>query len=102
MTPLIVRCSYLSENAQATHTTNEERRAMPRYESPLRVDHLPEALRIHLFNALERHGWIDAVRKSAGGLRSAGLWLGLAAFTARVAATVMESVADDSAPVPPV
>jgi hypothetical protein len=71
---------------------------MNQFELPLSGNYLPEAFRLHLFNALESRGWTDLARESASDMRSAALWLGLAAFVVGSAANVVASVVGDSAP----
>ena len=74
---------------------------MPNPEWPLSGNYVPEAFVIHLRNALVNRNLVDAARESASGLRSAAVWLGLAAFTATFAANVVESVVGDLAPALP-
>ena len=71
---------------------------MHQFDSPLSGNYLPEAFRLQLFNALESRGWIDLARESASDMRSAAVWLGLAAFVIGSAANVVASVVGDSAP----
>lgn len=88
----------LVHNAPVQQRHYEDEKVMNPFESPLSGNHLPEALRLHLFNALESRGWIDLARESARSMHSAALWLGLAAFIAASAANVVASVVGDSAP----